>query len=191
MINRLLYLGLTAILLASCSNEMSPNEYTDWLKTSKSGFVKNKESKGVLMNLQYVPARAMSETEPNEATVEKYILKVKPGENAERGLLSYASKDMDDYQYLSRYYNEGGVKEFHLQIGEKSYTPSEYYFEDYQGLVDYNAFTVVFRSDDLTGEEDRVFVWDDQILNLGITKFRISSTDIQKEKAIKIVYNDQ
>ena len=190
MMNRLAVLFLIFSAL-SCSRDMSRNEYERWVKDPESGFVKSKESGGLQLTLEFTSSRAMALAAPARAWsayTEKYVLRVKPLKSNERGLLSYASNDMEDYQALSRYYNEGAIHEFSLEVDGETYRPSEYFFEDYQGLSDYNTFTLIFRDEGLKGStHDRILVWNDQVLTLGMTKFRIHQEDLKKEQAINIL----
>ena len=188
MINRLcsIVILVSSLTVFSCSREMTKEEYKSYLEQEDSGLLKTRSLEKADVELRYIPNRLFTnDTSKND--LEKYVLKVRPHERNAKGILSHLTEDPEVQNQIRRYYNEAGHKEFKLEVGEERVSPYEFYFEDFQGMTDYNSFVLVFDLSKIENkEQDRVLVWNDGMLKIASQKFRIKSKDLIKEKAIKL-----
>lgn len=186
-----------ALWLVSCSTpSLDPVEYAHWIEDESNGLKVSKELDDFEFELQYRPIEYVSVIESRGEPITDQALKVYQTDRS--GLQYYnlkitskVSAEMlktgiySEEEYRSRLYYFTGPAQYDISLvqGQDTLPCLLFHFERNYGIAPYNNIVLAFENS--ITNEDRQFLFFDQVLGVGTVKLTIARESIDGIPALK------
>lgn len=179
-------------LIFGCSNveELSKEDYLEYLTDSDNGFLKQRKIGDVLIEIQYMSPEALAifNIKNDESKFQEALDETK-GMSYYKMKLSAEGKSLEDFLLESGvnnplyYLSYGLEKEIYLEMGDENINVKLFHFERSSGLTNFKTFMLGF---DRPITEANTFVIDAEGLNTGPVKIIFNKSDIDNLPKLKI-----
>ncbi len=180
------------IVLSSCSSSLSKEEFMSWMQDEKNGLKKSKTVGHLNFSLQYrthlydcILKGEKYEPIKEDDPLELYTFQ-----------LELDKKGIDVVDYLTQkkglakpqileYFSSHFERDIYMKIGEDKKAPLFCQFERSFDLKGHRLFVLAFKLSEEEKKEDRLVVFDSQLLGVGKIKLRIRQLDITNIPELK------
>lgn len=199
----IIYISLLFLWGCNSQSELSPEKYALWAEDQANGLVVEKKIDNYSFTLQYKPAKYQAVkswmNNPNTkfpALVQEYSgmqqfnLKIDAGGSQE--FLRTDIGSTNEFFERVDYFNGRAQEDIKLIDGNDTLTCVLYHFERSFNAAPYCTLILGFplSKKGKVGEiNDKILVFNDQVLNVGKINIGISGADINKLQSKKIVFN--
>ena len=198
MASKLFFLLLASLLLGCSPEQLSKEEYVQWVRDESNGLKSTKVVDGVSFSAQYEPlafqmlrsnladdadtvSSAPDEVEKSTIYQFSYTIKCPDGEDPAR----YTSSDEADYQQRLNYLLSDMQMDFLLIVGRDTIPCAYYHFERNYHTSPEHHIQLSFATQRSYPDKDLILRFDDKLFGFGPIQHTISSQSVSKIPSLK------
>ena len=183
-------------LLQGCRERQSlhPAEYVEWIENPGNGLRTTKQVDELLFTLQYKPhdylaLKASKKINPTAEEMRKYkneisdlqyfTLQLGNADSTADGLTTGMNDDSEFYGRI-QYFTSAIQNDFKLVDGKDTLPCVLHHFERTYGLTPYTSFVLGFRNSQKNEVTDKIFIYEDKILQTGTIKISIDAASLER-----------
>ncbi len=190
---------LAIVLLWACGEkeELLPRNYVEWVEHPEHGLKIEKKIDPLKFEIQYKPLEYIVAMEERRESISSDLVKHRKSELGEeleyynfriapargkQNVLMQAARDEQEYYQMIDYFSYAAKDDFYLLQGADTAKCVLYQFVRNYELAPHLEMTMAFEN---KGQGDKTFVFDDQVMRVGVVKANIEQQKINQLPKLK------
>lgn len=186
------WLIVFVVMIVSCGvKSLTSDEYVEWIEDPDNGLNLTKEFQDVTFQILYKPVNYIIAKELKNGGINKteipsrileldslqyFTLRIKSNKSDE--LLRAGINSEDEYYQRLEYFMGPMQDDIKLIEGNDTIPCALFHYERSYGLAPYNNFVIAF-SKSINNNEDKFFLFEDNILGTGNVMFKLNNSDLK------------